>query len=217
MDWPRVPIPADAETLRFSAGLGATLATLLDSEAPAPGVSTGSLRPGLKTLGLPTRCDGAAIDGDDLALAARWGYTQGQGAGRIVMPGPGRVTERPYTDAERTALGAEGKALGLSLDEVLSLLGGTTRDVHLNATASWSNVPARVWDYTLGGYQVIKKWLSYREHDVLGRALRPDEAIYVSEVVRRIAAILLLGPALDANYAACKAAAVPWKDGAPVA
>lgn len=51
---------------------------------------------------------------------------------------------------------------------------------------------------------MIKKWLSYREYDVLGRALKPDEAIYVSEMVRRIAAILLPGPSLDANYAACK-------------
>jgi hypothetical protein len=32
----------------------------------------------------------------------------------------------------------------------------------------------------LGGYQVIKKWLSYREHAVLGRARMPGEAIYVS-------------------------------------
>ncbi len=93
----------------------------------------------------------------------------------------------------------------------------TTFDIHLNADAFWSNVPARVWDYTLGGYQVIKKWLSYREHAVLGRALKPDEAIHVSEMVRRIAAILLMGPALDANYADCKAAAIPWKDGAPAA
>jgi hypothetical protein len=30
--------------------------------------------------------------------------------------------------------------------------------------------------YTLGGYQVIKKWLSYRERAVLRRALKPDEA-----------------------------------------
>jgi predicted helicase len=35
MDWPRVPLPADADTLRASADLGATLATLLDPEAPA--------------------------------------------------------------------------------------------------------------------------------------------------------------------------------------
>jgi hypothetical protein len=34
-------------------------------------------------------------------------------------------------------------------------------------------------------------------------------------MVRRIAAILLMGPALDANYTDCKAAAVAWKDGAP--
>jgi hypothetical protein len=77
-------------------------------------------------------------------------------------------------------------------------------------------VPARVWGYTLGGYQVVKKWLSYREHDVLGRALQPDEAAYVSEMVRRIAAILLMGRDLDNNYARSKAAAVEWKDGAPV-
>ena len=77
-------------------------------------------------------------------------------------------------------------------------------------------MPEHVWDYTLGGYQVIKKWLSYREHNVLGRALKPEEAAYVSEMVRRIAAILLMGTALDDNYSASKAVAVKWKDGAPV-
>jgi hypothetical protein len=96
---------------------------------------------------------------------------------------------------------------------VLALLGDTTFDIHLNADAWWSNVPARVWGYTLGGYQVIKKWLSYREHDVLGRPLKAEEAAFVSEMARRIAAILLLGRALDANYAKSKTAAVAWKDG----
>jgi hypothetical protein len=76
-------------------------------------------------------------------------------------------------------------------------------------------VPEKVWVYTLGNYQVVKKWLSYREQSVLGRALTPDEVAYVSEMVRRIAAILLMGPALDANYARAKANAVPWKDGRP--
>ena len=77
-------------------------------------------------------------------------------------------------------------------------------------------MPAHVWAYMLGGYQVIKKWLSYREHDVLGRPLKPDEVAYVSQTVRRIAAILLMDRDLDNNYAASKAAAVEWKDGAPV-
>ena len=36
-------------------------------------------------------------------------------------------------------------------------------------------------------------------------------------MVRRIAAILLLSSALDANYAASKADAVEWKDSRPVA
>jgi hypothetical protein len=77
-------------------------------------------------------------------------------------------------------------------------------------------VPANVWTYVLGGYQVVKKWLSYRERDILGRALRPDEIQYVSEMVRRIAAILLLSPALDRNYAAVKADLFEWKRPDPV-
>jgi hypothetical protein len=216
MDWPRVPLPGDADTLRASAALGETLATLLDPETPAPGVSIGTLRVGLKIMGLPTRRGGGSLDGDDLKLMARWGSIQSNNGSRIVMPGLGLVTERAYTDEERAALAQEGDTVGLALDEVFALIGDKTYDVHLNADAWWSNVPARVWEYTLGGYQVIKKWLSYREHAVLGRALKPEEVAYVSEMVRRIAAILLMGPRLDDNYAASKAAAVEWKDGAPV-
>ena len=56
----------------------------------------------------------------------------------------------------------------------------------------------------------------YREQSVLGRALKPKEAASVSEMVRRIAAILLMGPTLDANYSAAKANVVEWRDGRPV-
>ena len=34
---------------------------------------------------------------------------------------------------------------------------------------------ANVWSYKLGGYQVLKKRLSYRERGVLGRPLTPEE------------------------------------------
>lgn len=74
----------------------------------------------------------------------------------------------------------------------------------------WANVPRAVWEYTLGGYQVIKKWLSYREKDLLGRDLTADEARYVTEMVRRISAILSLGPELDASYERAKRHAYPW-------
>lgn len=65
--------------------------------------------------------------------------------------------------------------------------------------------------YKLGGYQVIKKWLSYREKSVLGRALRYDEVLCVTEMARRIAAILLMGPELDASYRAVVADAIDWQ------
>ena len=84
-----------------------------------------------------------------------------------------------------------------------------TCDVWLNNRAYWRNIPLRVWEYTLGGYQVIKKWLSYREKELLARPLSVEEARYVMEMARRIAAILLLSQALDTNYRDVKHATCP--------
>jgi hypothetical protein len=69
-------------------------------------------------------------------------------------------------------------------------------------------VPLNVWEYTLGGYQVLKKWLSYRELQLLGRPLHEEEVRYFSQVVGRIAAILLMGSSLDANYDAIRPTAL---------
>ena len=109
----------------------------------------------------------------DLSLTARWGYA---GHGGVVMPGPGDV---------RSGTRGEGFV-----------------DVHLNATTRWKDVPVAVWAYTLGGYQVLKKWLSYREAALLGRPLTADEALDFTKHVRRIAALLALHPQLDAHYVA---------------
>ena len=76
--------------------------------------------------------------------------------------------------------------------------------------AYWKNIPARVWDYTIGGYHVIKKWLSYREYKLLGRPLTMDEAHEVMNIARRIASILLLEPSLDANYQAIRNKTYTW-------
>ena len=97
------------------------------------------------------------------------------------MPGQGRAVERDYTAAEREALGHD-----------VSVLSNGTVDVYLNDNARWSNVPTNVWSYKLGGYQVLKKWLSYREHKVLGRNLLPEEVQLFTDTARRIAAILAL-------------------------
>ena len=78
-----------------------------------------------------------------------------------------------------------------ALEEVQNLLGTSTFDVYLNDKAFWTNVPSRVWDYTIGGYQAVKKWLGYREASVLGRTLTVDEARHVTSTARRIAGLLL--------------------------
>jgi hypothetical protein len=118
------------------------------------------------------------MTGDDFALTAGWGHF---GTGDAVMPGQGRAVERDYTAAEGDALG-----------EAVDVLGDATVDVHLNDNARWSNVPAAVWNYKLGGYQVLKKWLSYRESKVLGRNILPEEGQHFTDTARRIGAILRL-------------------------
>jgi hypothetical protein len=73
-------------------------------------------------------------------------------------------------------------------------------DVWLNDEACWAAVPAAVWATTLGGYPVLKKWLSYRAAPVLGRDLTMDEVQEFMRLVRRLAALLALAPALDKVY-----------------
>lgn len=190
---------------------------MLNPQTPVAGISHSKLRTGLRVLALPYKRNGKPLTDDDLALSAGWGYVQTSRTGSTrIMPATGIIHERDYTATERAALSDEAKMLGMTAETTFELLGNGTTDVYLNADAMWTNVPANVWDYMLGGYPVIKKWLSSRKSSILGRALKPDEVAYLSEMVRRIAAILLLGPALDANYKSAKVNAVEWKDGRPV-
>ena len=185
MEWPRIPLPGwpdgdapgAAEELRVSADKGRELAGLLDPETPVPGVTTGPLRQEVAPIGVPTTIDDSNMAGDDFAVTSGWGHF---GSGDAVMPGQGHAVERPYTDGERDTLG----------DAAAVFLGDTTLDIHLNDRAYWRNVPANVWNYKLGGYQVLKKWLSYREQKVLGRELIPEEVQHFTDTARRIGAIL---------------------------
>lgn len=146
-------------------------------------------------------------DAADLDVSAGWGHA---GKGGAVMPGKGKILERDFTAEEREAIASGAKSLELSEETVFALLGQTTLDVFLNNLAYWRNIPIRVWEYTIGGYQVIKKWLSYRERDLLGRGLTMKEVYEVRDIARRIAAILLLEPELDANYEAIKKSIYNW-------
>ena len=186
MEWPRIPLPGwpdditagAADALAASAARGRQLAALLDSDTPVAGVTTDLLPPELAAIAVPMTTNGGNMAGDDFAVSAGWGHF---GTGEAVMPGQGRIVERNYTDDERTAL-----------TDAIPTLGDTTFDVYLNERAYWRNVPAAVWNYQLGGYQVLKKWLSYRESKVLDRPLLPEEVQHFTDTARRIGAILQL-------------------------
>ena len=190
MEWPRIPLPGwpdgDApgatDDLAASAARGRELAALLDPETPVPGVTAGPLHPELAAIAVPSTADGHNMADEDFALTAGWGHF---GTGEAVMPGTGHSAPRNFTALERD-----------TLDNAADVLGNSTFDIHMNDkmndNARWSNVPAAVWNYKLGGYQVLKKWLSYREHKVLGRNLRPEEVRHFTDTARRIAAILML-------------------------
>ncbi len=51
---------------------------------------------------------------------------------------------------------------------------------------------------------------SYREQSPLGRPLTPDEVREVTHMARRLAAIVLTEPALNANYVRAKEYSFAW-------
>ena len=125
----------------------------------------------------------AVVGGDAgfLEAADWWGYKDGKGK---TYPGVGRL-EDDDTAAELPQLGAPQK-------------------VFLNKKMWWKNVPAKAWDYRIGGFQPPKKWLSYRARKVLGRPLQESEVRQFADITRRISALLLMEAELNANYRAAK-------------
>ena len=211
-DWPRMPLPANRKMLLASAALGEQIAALLDTVAGVPGVTAGALSPLFKTIGPVAKVDGAPIDpsAGDLDITAGWGH---RGKQSVVMPAKGKTQERGYNSRETDAIAAQAATDRTNAIAIRHLLGEKTLDIYLNNTAFWCNIPTNVWEYYIGGYQVIKKWLSYRECDILGRSIQPDEAREVTNMARRIAAIIVLHPKLDENYHAVKDSAFDWHGG----
>jgi hypothetical protein len=176
-DWPRIPLPDSSDVLRDGAALGREVAALLDAETQVPNVTVGKLRSELR--GLAELSTSLAKGKPNLAITAAWGRRQ-QGS---IMPGAGRTESVMVLD-----------------DDIDMNFGSDRLRVYLNDTTFWADVPNAVWNYTIGGYQVLKKWLSYREENILGRALRAEEAHEFTNIVRRIAAIVLMQEQLDEYY-----------------
>jgi len=206
-DWPRIPLPEKKELLEASTELGEKVAALLDTEEPVQGVTAPPIRAEIQNIAVITRKGGEQLQPKELAATVGWGHA---GQNGVVMPGKGKAIERDYTVEEKQSIVSGAEQVGISPEEAFGLLGERTFDIYLNEVAYWRNIPAKVWEYTIGGYQVIKKWLSYRENDLLGRSLTTDEAREVMNMARRIATIILLKPALDDNYQQCKGTSYSW-------
>lgn len=162
--------------------------------------------PPLATLGRLVREGGGTLAESDLGVT-NWGRG---GSGSPVMPGSGNIGERDAYDAEeRTAFEAAADRLG---EDVAALVGrlGPPIDVRLNGVAYLKGVPQSVYELTIGGYQVLKKWLSYRHQEVIGRPVTVAEAREAVAIVRRLTAYVLMQPSLNASYEAIKASAYEW-------
>ena len=179
-DFPRIPLPNSQELLIKSAQLGQVIASLLDTENPVIGV-TKKPTPALQKIALISCTDGGNLNPDkgDLIINVGWGHG---GKNGVTMPGKGKAIARQYTTAEMSVISPEMR----------KLLGTTTYDIYLNDRAYWQNIPARVWEY--------------REEKLLGRGLTIAEVQEVSEMTRRITAIILLESDLDDNYQNIKTA-----------
>ena len=193
MGWPRIPLPGwpddnaegAAQALIRSAAHGREIAALFNPDIPVPSITQQPLQPEIAAIAVPTTANGHNMAGDDFAVTAGWGRL---GQGDVVMPGRGQAAERALTAEERATMSGS-----------LPALSGTTFDIHLNANAYWRNVPAAVWHYKLGGYQVLKKWLSYRERAILNRPLTLEEVQQFADAARRIAAILITSHEIRSN------------------
>lgn len=173
------------------------------------GYFNGGLPAQVNRTRVPSR-SGDGLQADEFKVTAGWGIL---GKDDLTMPGRGKTEMRALLESDadsafhQTLLSAQG--------ERDSRAAWQTVDVYLNDIAHRKNIPLPVWQFTMGGYQVIKKWLSYREHRALGRALMPEELAEVQNIARRIAALILLQPKLDANYAATIADVYPFPRAQP--
>jgi hypothetical protein len=193
-DWPRIPLQRSRDELEESANLGARLAALADIDTPLPGLDV-SPEARLLLIGDLRRVDGLVPQTVDLSVTVGWGVEQRRkqrsGAeSRAVMPGDGRYALRERSHMEMDSM-VEGD---------VELLGERVIDIFLNEHTYWTGVPEAVWRYKIGGHQVLRKWLAYRESRILGRALSIAEARQFQSVARRLTQMVRMETELDDNY-----------------
>lgn len=178
-DWAHIPIPRRREGLESLAGAGEQVAILLNPLTDARAAIKSILGSSANELAIISKIGGGTVRSSDLLIThSFFGAAVGGWRSRSID----------------------------SSEHFETSWGASTGDLFLNDTIFYRNVPEAVWEYELGGYPVIKKWLGYRDH---GR--RPDKALTLNEsehlrsMIQRIAALLVLHDRLNFLYeTACK-------------
>jgi len=179
-DWAHLPIPKDPKLFAEVVEKGELITRLLDAERDARDIIEFVLgKDRTARIGPLKRVDGGNLKPGDLKVTVTyWGG------------GKGRWKPRAF-EMEEAPDAAWGEGVW----------GERTGDLFINDDAFFANVPEAVWTYQLGGYPTLKKWLGYRQADRRdGNPLTDDERKWFRQIVQRIAALLALGPQLDALY-----------------
>lgn len=204
LDWPRIPIPGLSDDrsakeakalLTISASLGREVAELLAFDRSMR-AEYDKILGGLVVNGYPASPDTA--DPNVLALTAGWGV---QAKGKAVRPRPGRILPRGYRPGEVEALRELSRQMGVGNIDLGAVFGDLVGDAYLNDRACWSGIPDSVWEFRIGGRQVLPKWLSYREHSLINRSLTLDEVRFFNGLTVRVIKLTLLGVKLDRHWA----------------
>jgi hypothetical protein len=178
-DWAHLPIPKDIKLFDRLVTTGEQVIRLLDADRDAADVIKAIVGiDRVRAIGPLKRTDAKQVRPDDLKITVTyWGG------------GKGRWKPRPFVVEELPAI------------EYGDAWGERTGDLFLNDGTYFANVPELVWNYQLGGYPVLKKWLGYRQADRNdGKPLTDDERRWFRQIIQRITALLALGPSLDALY-----------------
>ena len=70
------------------------------------------------------------------------------------------------------------------------------KKVYINSSQYFENVEEDVWDYYIGGYQILEKWLKDRK----GRSLSSDDIKHYCKVATAISETLKLQNQIDSLY-----------------
>jgi hypothetical protein len=134
-DWAHLPMPRDTALFDRLAEAGELVARLLDANSDARDqVFSVMGEERAAHLARFRKTDGGPIGPEDLKVTVNyWGGAKG------------RWVPRPFT-SEEDALPAWGERTG---------------ELYIADDVFFANVPESVWQYELGGYPVMKKWLGY--------------------------------------------------------